>query len=269
MKFTAQGSIHLEADWQAGDAENGQVIIQVSDTGMGIDADSIERIFEPFTQASPNASRQNGAGLGLTISRQIAALMGGTLDAFSGTGQGSTFRLTLPVQRAPAAADAPPSDAPLAGLRILLLAAQPPRESALRKTLLAWKTQVVICPDAAQILPMLREASALNAPFHIALLDDAAPGLEALAPIRALAADPALRETQAALLIAPRRLRDTRALREAGVAAWLRKPVRQSHLRRYAPQSAGTPRRAAGGERGRGTGNREQGRDRREERRGE
>ena len=232
VKFTAQGTVSINVSWQARDERSGQVTVSVADTGIGIEPASIERVFEPFTQANPNAARQNGAGLGLTISRQIAALMGGSLEASSAAGQGSTFYLTLPLQRDPALAAVPPEvDSPLVGARILLLAAHPLREEALRKTLTAWKAQVVRCPNAAQLLPMLREAAAINLAFQIALLDDDAPGMEDFAPVRALLADAALQATRPALLIAPRRLSSARILRDVGVTAWMRKPVRQSHLR--------------------------------------
>ena len=231
VKFTHRGAISLNVSWQARDDQSGQVIIQVSDTGIGIEPGSIERVFEPFTQASPTELRQNGAGLGLTISRHIAALMGGALAAESAAGQGSTFRLTLPLSRDPALPAAPPAESPLANARILLMAAQPLREKALQKMMLSWKARVVLCPGVSQLLPMLREAAAANLAFQIALLDDDAPGMEDLAPVRALLSDPALRATRPALLIAPRRLSDTRVLRDAGITAWMRKPVRQSHLR--------------------------------------
>ncbi len=232
VKFTAQGAVSLTVDWQPQGERSGQVVLSVSDTGVGIAPDSIEQIFEPFTQASPGISRQGGTGLGLTISRQIAALMGGTLNAVSVAGQGSTFRLTLPLERDPALADAPPvPESPLKDARILLLAGSPLRQEALQKTLSAWQAQVILCEDAVLLLPLLREAAAAGTPFQMAILDDAAPGMADFAPVRALLAESELRETRMALLIAPRRLAAARALREAGVGAWMRKPVRQSHLR--------------------------------------
>jgi CheY-like chemotaxis protein len=66
------------------------------DTGLGINAGALERMFEPFTQADATTSRQHGGtGLGLTIARQLAALMGGTITAESELGRGSTFRFKI------------------------------------------------------------------------------------------------------------------------------------------------------------------------------
>ena len=93
LKFTpADGTISLDVR-----TEPGVVVIGVSDTGIGIPADHLERIFEPFVQArrAVNPS-DHGFGLGLAISRQLARAMGGDLTVRSAVTEGSTFTLTLP-----------------------------------------------------------------------------------------------------------------------------------------------------------------------------
>jgi signal transduction histidine kinase len=77
--------------------ENGRPTIAVSDTGVGIAADKLDVIFEPFTQLgrSLNNPSEGGVGLGLAISRQLARAMGGDVTARSTPGAGSTFTLTL------------------------------------------------------------------------------------------------------------------------------------------------------------------------------
>jgi signal transduction histidine kinase len=74
------------------------VEIHVRDSGVGIPADKLERIFEPFVQLGSFADAQrDGIGLGLSISRRLAHGMGGELCVTSDPGKGSTFRLTLPI----------------------------------------------------------------------------------------------------------------------------------------------------------------------------
>jgi signal transduction histidine kinase len=93
-KFTAEGSITLRAH-----AADGQVEIAVADTGIGIAPDKLELVFEEFEQADASSTRvHGGTGLGLTIARRLARLLGGDIDAESSPGAGSTFTLTLPVR---------------------------------------------------------------------------------------------------------------------------------------------------------------------------
>ena len=75
--------------------------IDVSDTAVGIPAEKIETVFEPFVQlATRLSSRQDGIGLGLTISRKFPRAMRGDLTVTSGTAEGACFRLTLPLASA-------------------------------------------------------------------------------------------------------------------------------------------------------------------------
>jgi signal transduction histidine kinase len=93
LKFTpAGGTIALGVTTSASD-----VAIAVSDTGIGVPATHLERIFEPFVQAERALrTKDQGVGLGLAISRQLARAMGGDLRVVSEVGKGSTFTLTLP-----------------------------------------------------------------------------------------------------------------------------------------------------------------------------
>ena len=92
------------AEGAGGAAPGGRVRIHVRDTGVGIAAEELERVFEPFVQADQTLTRPHaGVGLGLAISRDLARGMGGDLTAESTPDVGSTFSLTLPVGATPAA----------------------------------------------------------------------------------------------------------------------------------------------------------------------
>ncbi len=122
VKFTDEGQITLTLSQQGG-----SLLFSVQDTGIGMTPQMQARIFTPFEQADTSTTRQfGGTGLGLTISRQLARLMGGDITVDSHPGQGSTFTLMLPNQ-ASDHAPAPPKPSglaqagqrPLAGLRVL------------------------------------------------------------------------------------------------------------------------------------------------------
>jgi signal transduction histidine kinase len=102
VKFTATGGITMRAE-----REGDHLLITVRDTGIGIAPVNLERIFEEFWQAERPLTRvYGGTGLGLSVSRRLARLLGGDLTVTSAVNEGSTFRLTLP-EVAPAATVAP------------------------------------------------------------------------------------------------------------------------------------------------------------------
>lgn len=105
LKFTERGAVRMTA---AVEADGSLLSVRVIDTGIGIAAENLERIFDEFSQIeTPLHTRSKGTGLGLSLSRKLAQMLGGTLTVDSTPGQGSTFTLTIPV-RHPEAIGAPP-----------------------------------------------------------------------------------------------------------------------------------------------------------------
>ncbi len=107
VKFTDQGGVLFKID-----IEGDTFRFQIKDTGPGIEADQLEKIFEPFAQAEAGSKRHEGTGLGLAISRRLVDMMGGSLTVTSNVGQGSKFvlQLSLPAigeQKLPVAKDPP------------------------------------------------------------------------------------------------------------------------------------------------------------------
>jgi signal transduction histidine kinase/ActR/RegA family two-component response regulator len=100
VKFTAEGGVAMRVTRAT---EGQRLILEVEDTGPGIAPEELEAVFEPFVQTASGQQSLEGSGLGLTISRQFARLMGGDITVSSELGQGSVFRLEVPIELADAA----------------------------------------------------------------------------------------------------------------------------------------------------------------------
>jgi two-component system, sensor histidine kinase len=182
VKFTETGGVVLWAS-----AENGQLVVRVADSGIGIGETDREHLFEGFFQVDGTLTRRyGGAGVGLAVCRQLTSLMGGTIEAASKPGQGSTFTVKLPLQRVQPSAEAAPTAATQASerpadLRVLAAEDNATNQMVLR-TLLA----------AAGIAPTLvvngREALAAweTQDWDIVLMDIQMPEMNGVDATRAI-----------------------------------------------------------------------------------
>lgn len=128
IKFTGEGGVALRLIRAAagGSANNRtELVLEVEDTGIGMDEHAREHIFDEFAQADQShARRYEGTGLGLAITKRLVAAMGGRIEVDSEEGKGSVFRVHLPLRRVPGESEAP-APAPLAGLSAVILSAHP------------------------------------------------------------------------------------------------------------------------------------------------
>jgi len=235
VKFTERGEVVVtlrpEAGPGAGRGPGGiRIRFEVRDTGIGIPADTLERLFQPFSQADASTTRRyGGTGLGLAISKRLVDAMGGSIDVLSEPGRGSTFRFT-------ARFDEPSGPAPsetrtdLAGLRVLVVDDNETNRMLVTTQVAAWGMTSEAVADGASALEALRAATAAAKPFDVAVLDLMMPGMDGLELARAIKDDPAIAATRLVMLTSFGRRGQARRAREAGVAAYLTKPVRHSQL---------------------------------------
>jgi signal transduction histidine kinase/ActR/RegA family two-component response regulator len=229
LKFTDAGGIQLRVEVQPGDGEAFGLVIEVVDTGPGMDAAQLSRLFQAFEQLTPGAARTHGGtGLGLNISRELARLMGGDLTAHSAPGQGATFRLALPLVRAPAAAtDAAVPRLTFTGpLKVLIADDHAVNRQAFQLILQSMDAQVATAEDGQAALNALSES-----PFDLVLMDLNMPilgGMEATRRLRA-AKGPNAR-TPVIALTASTSPTEVNACLAAGMDAFLMKPVETAEL---------------------------------------
>lgn len=191
LKFTDAGRVTLRCDTAGCAAGEVTLRFTVSDTGIGIPADKLERIFEPFTQADGSITRRyGGTGLGLAISARLVGLMGGRISAESEPGRGSAFHFQIrcPVVRSPALAASPegaqeaPIAARLRGLRVLVAEDNPVNKKLIVRLLEKQGCLVEAAPDGLAALEAFERQT-----FELILMDLQMPrmgGFEATRAIR-------------------------------------------------------------------------------------
>jgi len=196
IKFTREGGVRVEASARPADTDAElDVVITVTDTGPGIEPETLDKLFAPFTQASAGtAGAHGGTGLGLAISRQLADLMGGGLTARSTPGTGSEFTLTF---RTRSAAPPAPSEAALTihdlarapeydsirGRRVLLVEDNYINRQVASAFLAPLDAQVVEAVSGEDALGMLQDEA-----VDIVLMDVRMPGIDGLETTRRIRA---------------------------------------------------------------------------------
>ncbi|PTN38634.1 response regulator [Desulfonatronum sp. SC1] len=231
IKFTEKGHVYLGVDCLDLGQGRHELRIAVEDTGIGISQEMIERVFESFTQADQSTTRvYGGTGLGLSISRQIVELMGGKIQVQSRLGQGSTFTVVLELHQAEQVEVDIPQAVDMESLRVLVADDNPVNLEILAELLQGWRIQAGLADSGARALDLLRKGVAQGAPYHIAILDFHMPGMDGEELARRIKVDPELESTKLVLLSSMGQRGDAKRMERVGFAAYLIKPVLQSHL---------------------------------------
>lgn len=230
IKFTSEGTVCCSISvGSEPDTQTELLHIEVSDSGIGIPADKISQLFQPFHQLDPGISRNfGGTGLGLAIVRSLLEMMGGRIKVASNEGAGSCFTVLLPFTETVAPVDIVPQLLSVHPLSVLVVEDNLFNRLLLEDILVTWQHRVTLAEDGAQALLFLEQQQ-----FDLILLDIRMPGIDGievarrfrekeqlqaklLTPIIAITADADMTTQEACLL--------------AGINRVLAKPVSPERL---------------------------------------
>lgn len=235
VKYTVRGRVELRLELR-----DGQVAIEVADTGPGLSAEEMEQAFEPFRRVERTGAGVNGAGLGLSLSRQLARLMGGALDARSAVGVGSCFTLTLPFddaaecefeQELETAVTEPPG-APRT-LRVLIAEDDALNAAMLRAILEQLGHQVVHAQNGRRAADLARIAE-----FDLLMLDHRMPVLDGPGAASALRGSDGPNRDTAIVAMIDGDGEEASEFLDAGADVVLRKPVSVAAVARVLADAA-------------------------------
>ncbi len=232
LKFTQKGevTVHVQCITQT---EHSVVLrFSVKDTGIGIPNDRIPHLFSKFTQADASTTRKyGGTGLGLAISKELVKLMNGDIGVDSQENQGSEFWFTACFVRQPVhGADTDSRPENLEGVRVLVVDDNRSCRTAIVDQCKTWGLDAEDAPDGPMGIKAIYRAREEGSPFRLVLADLHMPGMDGITFSRAVKTDESLKSMDLVLMVAMGKRLDAIKPEDAGIKAFITKPVRPSDL---------------------------------------
>lgn len=229
-KFTKDGEVKLTLSRIEGEDGIKRIRFNVSDTGIGMSEEQLAKLFQSFSQADSSTTRNfGGTGLGLTITRHFCTMLGGTVEAASSPGNGSTFTMVLPDQLAKPVAQAPAGPRVSrradgkAAISILVVDDDPAVHEVLSATLSREGYEILHAYDGDEALKMMRAAT----PPDIVTLDVMMPKIDGWSLLGIMKSEPALQNIPVIMLT----IVDDRNLGfSLGASEFMTKPIDRARL---------------------------------------
>ena len=230
IRFTARGEVTVEV-LPGPAAAPLRLRFEVRDTGIGIPANRLQRLFQSFSQVDSSTTRRyGGTGLGLAISRKLAVIMGGEIGVESQEGSGSTFWFTAQLQPARSAAPTAPAPPWPSPLMILGVDDSATNRRVLRQLLSVTPCEYDDASNGGEALAKLRAARDAGRPVHAVLLDMEMPEMDGITLSAAIHSEPGLHNVPLILLTSRWHQSRQALLQEHGFRAVLTKPIRRHQL---------------------------------------
>ena len=232
VKFTDTGEIILTVSVELTERDRGILRCVVEDTGIGIDQEHLERLFDSFTQADSSTTRKyGGTGLGLAICLRLVELMGGAFDVQSVPGKGATFAFHAEVQvvdeELTDQSESLPGEA--AGSLVLVVEDNTATQRYLVELLTSFSLHANVAANGKLALAELRRAATIR-PYDLVIMDWRMPVMDGLEAARQMKADAVLRRIPTIMLTAYGSEEIVEQALAAGIRKVLSKPVKQAQL---------------------------------------
>ena len=232
IKFTETGGVRLRIELASRMEERTVLHFFVADTGIGIQPENQERVFEAFQQADASTTRQyGGTGLGLAISSRIIALMGGRVGLTSEIGKGSVFDFTADfgIQSEDTIQESVPHTR-LSNLRALVVDDNATNLRILDGILRSWGMRVTLAASGSEALKILSGTDQSDDAFSLLLADARMPSMDGFDLVRRIRETPSLKAATVLMLTSVHTTEDVARADELGISSYLIKPVRRSAL---------------------------------------
>lgn len=240
IKFTDSGEVHVHITGELTAPDEMILRVAVRDTGIGIPADRLMAIFDPFVQADGSKARKyGGTGLGLAICDRLVRLMDGRIDVESEVGRGSTFLFNVRLGVSPEAPEAmsDPASAPLTGVSVLVVDDNATNRRILQETLSRWGMTPLVASSASEAMALIASQEQEGSSIAVALIDVHMPGTDGLALVRQIQDRPRPASPRFILLSSADRPEDQGSFSKLGFVTCLMKPVVLSELERVIRQA--------------------------------
>ena len=232
IKFTKEGGVSISVTLTEETDSHATVHFALRDTGIGISADKIDRLFQPFSQGDASTSRKyGGTGLGLAICKQIVDLMGGKIGVESEEGKGSTFWFTTVMEKQPLNQEQTSFDhGNIENLRVLIIDGNKRYRQIYRAYLESLNCRVEEATSAEEIINRLNTSVGEEDPFTIVLIDYYTLKSDVERLGQEIKADPQLKDLHLIVLTSVGERGDARHFQGLGFDAYLVKPIKQTQL---------------------------------------